>query len=402
MQQGPIRLKRVVIKEELVALTGDYVKAILLNQFLYWSERVDDFDLFILEEQQRARDIGKELNIELRQGWIYKKAEDLSEETMLNMSKTAIGNHIKSLIDAGWIEQRRNPRNKMDKTYQYRVNIANIQRDLMRLGYSLEGYRVPLDIIVSVADDLRSPENELRSPLNGLRSQENGLRSFESGLRSPFCGQQYQRLHTEIKDDEDEEDRAHARADEFQFDTVRQPDCGIVDDDVPFSSAEIMAAIQETCAADKATHHPSATLPSAWTSEDDPYIAIDQRMMMHLGRPYIAKENDYRAIKQLLESGVPMDFILAGIDYTFATFADRRPRSFAYCAEVIKERWAAELAKRQPVEAVNWVEYCQDSAKRQPSPSPQRTSKPRTSQPARKERIRDERYAAFYELFPDG
>jgi len=53
-----MRLKRVVIKEELVALTGDYIKAILLNQFLYWSERVEDFDLFILEEQQRARDIG--------------------------------------------------------------------------------------------------------------------------------------------------------------------------------------------------------------------------------------------------------------------------------------------------------------------------------------------------------
>jgi len=37
-------LKRIVIKEELVVLTGDYRKAILLNQFLYWSERVKDFD----------------------------------------------------------------------------------------------------------------------------------------------------------------------------------------------------------------------------------------------------------------------------------------------------------------------------------------------------------------------
>ena len=394
MQQRPIRLKRVVIKEELVALTGDYIKAILLNQFLYWSERVEDFDLFILEEQQRARDIGDELNIELRQGWIYKKAEDLSEETMLNLSKTAIGNHLKSLVDAGWIEQRRNPQNKMDKTYQYRVNIVNIQRDLMQLGYSLEGYRVPLDILVSVADQLRSPENELRGPLNGLRSQENGLRSFESGLRSPFRGQQYQRLHTEIIDDDEDEDRAHARV--YQ---IEESERDLLTDllDMP---AEI-SATDETPAHTYNTSLPSATPPSAWTNEDDSYMAIDQRMTMHLGRPYFAKGNDYRALKELTASGVPMDFILAGIDYTFATFADRRPRSFAYCAEVIKERWAAEVAKRQPVEAVNWAEYREHCVKPQPSPSPHRTSRTRTSQPTRRERIRDERYAEFYALFPD-
>ncbi|WP_206886111.1 helix-turn-helix domain-containing protein [Alicyclobacillus mali (ex Roth et al. 2021)] len=394
MNQNSTRLKRVVIKEELVSLTGDYVKAILLNQFLYWSERVEDFDLFILEEQQRARDIGEELNIELRQGWIYKKAEDLSEETMLNLSKTAIGNHLKSLIDAGWIEQRRNPRNKMDKTYQYRVNIVNIQRDLMQLGYSLEGYRVPLDILVSVADELRSPENELRGPFSGLRSQENGLRSLESRLRSPFRGQQYQRLHTEIKDDVEDEDCAHARV--FQIEEFEQ---GLLPDllDMP---AEI-SATDETPTHTYNTSLPSATPPSAWTNEDDPYMAIDQRMTMHLGRPYFAKGNDYRALKELTASGVPMDFILAGIDYTFATFADRRPRSFAYCAEVIKERWAAEIAKRQPVKAVNWAEYREHCVKPQPSPSPHRTSRTRTSQPARKERIRDERYAAFYALFPD-
>nr|WP_242549386.1 helix-turn-helix domain-containing protein [Alicyclobacillus mali (ex Roth et al. 2021)] len=366
----------------------------MLNQFLYWSERVEDFDLFILEEQQRARDIGEELNIELRQGWIYKKAEDLSEETMLNLSKTAIGNHLKSLIDAGWIEQRRNPRNKMDKTYQYRVNIVNIQRDLMQLGYSLEGYRVPLDILVSVADELRSPENELRGPFSGLRSQENGLRSLESRLRSPFRGQQYQRLHTEIKDDVEDEDCAHARV--FQIEEFEQ---GLLPDllDMP---AEI-SATDETPTHTYNTSLPSATPPSAWTNEDDPYMAIDQRMTMHLGRPYFAKGNDYRALKELTASGVPMDFILAGIDYTFATFADRRPRSFAYCAEVIKERWAAEIAKRQPVKAVNWAEYREHCVKPQPSPSPHRTSRTRTSQPARKERIRDERYAAFYALFPD-
>ncbi|MCL6631586.1 MAG: hypothetical protein K6T63_03060 [Alicyclobacillus herbarius] len=118
-------------------------------------------------------------------------------------------------------------------------------------------------------------------------------------------------------------------------------------------------------------------------------------MMQHLGRPYIAKENDYRAIKQLLASGVPIDFILDGIDYTFATFADKHIRSFAYCAEVIKQRWACELAKRQEVDTVNWAEY-------QPAKPPTTSSRTNCKQPRRTRAAkRDERYEAFYQLFPE-
>ncbi|MGR5970097.1 hypothetical protein ACT7C1_26915 [Bacillus paranthracis] len=93
------KLKRAVIKEELVILTGDFKKAILLNQLIYWSERVKDYDQFITEEKKRARmamnieekkraELLKE--IKLSHGWIYKTAEDLSSETMLNMSKKKI------------------------------------------------------------------------------------------------------------------------------------------------------------------------------------------------------------------------------------------------------------------------------------------------------------------------
>lgn len=147
---------------------------------------------------------------------------------------------------------------------------------------------------------------------------------------------------------DDEEDRAHARV--FQ---IEESERDLLTDllDMP---AEI-SATDETPTHTYNTSLPSATPPSAWMNEDDPYMAIDQRMTMHLGRPYFAKGNDYRALKELAASGVPMDFILAGIDYTFTAFADRRPRSFAYCAEVIKQRWAAELAKRAPVETVNWT-----------------------------------------------
>ena len=133
-------LKRIVIKEELVALTGDYRKAIILNQFLYWTERVKDFDKFIIEEKIRYELNGEESKIQLRNGWIYKTSEELSEETMLGLSKSNIRLHIKSLIESGWIDERTNPNFKWDKTMQYRVNIVKLQEDLYKLGYALEGY----------------------------------------------------------------------------------------------------------------------------------------------------------------------------------------------------------------------------------------------------------------------
>jgi len=133
-------LKRIVIKEELVALTADYRKAIILNQFLYWTERVKDFDKFIIEEKTRYEKDGGESNLILQKGWIYKTSEELSEETMLGLSKSNMRLHIKYLIENGWIDERVNPNFKWDKTMQYRVNILKLQEDLYKLGYALEGY----------------------------------------------------------------------------------------------------------------------------------------------------------------------------------------------------------------------------------------------------------------------
>ena len=138
-------LKRVVIKEELVELTGDFKKAIILNQMIYWSERVRDFDLFINEERKRMKTDGQDLNLSLQNGWIYKTAEDLSEETMLGLSASNMRKHLKELIKSGWIDERTNPKHKWDRTKQYRVNIAKIQKDLQKLGYALEGYPLYTD-----------------------------------------------------------------------------------------------------------------------------------------------------------------------------------------------------------------------------------------------------------------
>lgn len=144
------RLKRCVIKEELVALTGDFMKAVILQQMLYWSERVSDYDNFALEENRRIREMQREEHeeIELKHGWIYKTSDDLAAETMLGSAVSTMRKYLKELIADGYLQERQNPKYAWDRTKQYRVDVVKIQRDLYKLGYFLEGYTIDFSILL--------------------------------------------------------------------------------------------------------------------------------------------------------------------------------------------------------------------------------------------------------------
>ncbi|MDO0823511.1 DnaA N-terminal domain-containing protein [Desulfosporosinus nitroreducens] len=134
----------------------------------------------------------------LSNGWIYKKATELAEETMLSLKETAMRTHISYLVDQGWLSRRRNPDEKWDKTFQYRVNLIKIQVDLFKLGYVLEGYKHPFSSaeilrILSVENlekseppnsTHRTSENELRETKNEDRTADIEVGSSENDLRS--------------------------------------------------------------------------------------------------------------------------------------------------------------------------------------------------------------------------
>ena len=105
------KLKRVVVKEEFVALTGDIEKAILLNYLIVKSELYPD-------------------------RWVKKTADEISKETLLNKHKSSILRIINSLQENGWIEKKKIQESPFDKTYSYKVNIEKISSDLRKLGYS--------------------------------------------------------------------------------------------------------------------------------------------------------------------------------------------------------------------------------------------------------------------------
>ena len=122
------RIKKAVIREDLLSITKDYRKAVLLNQFIYWSERIADADKFIEKENEIARSNGEEER-EPFYGWIYKTAEELADEVMLGLSASQIRRHISDLVDMGYLSKRNNPKYKWDRTLQYRVNLVNIAKD---------------------------------------------------------------------------------------------------------------------------------------------------------------------------------------------------------------------------------------------------------------------------------
>jgi hypothetical protein len=133
-------LRRVVIKEEYIALTGDHVSAVLLSQIEYWTMRTHDFDRFLAEERNRAKMEGEETGVPFLHGWIYKTAEDLSTETMMGLSANTIRARLRRMVERGWIGERNNPDHSWDRTKQYRFNAIAVTVSLECLGYHLEGW----------------------------------------------------------------------------------------------------------------------------------------------------------------------------------------------------------------------------------------------------------------------
>ncbi len=155
MKKHPKKLKRVPLKEELAALTGCFIKALILQQFLFWSERVSDFDDFIIEEKERV----PELELELRHGWIYKSTEQLHDELMFgdSLSPRTVKRRLDEIVNSGYLVSRNNPEYKWDRCLQYRPDIIKIQIDLQKMGYALEGYplfiaRSPFDTVSNASD----------------------------------------------------------------------------------------------------------------------------------------------------------------------------------------------------------------------------------------------------------
>jgi hypothetical protein len=138
IQKKPRKLKCAVLREEYFELTSDPMTAIVLNQFVYWSERTDDYDKFISEENDRRSQEGQDV-IPLTAGWIYKSSADMSDEIMMG-SESSVRRCIVNLVERGLLSERSNPYHKWDRCLQYRVDLVKLSSDLAVLGYTIPNY----------------------------------------------------------------------------------------------------------------------------------------------------------------------------------------------------------------------------------------------------------------------
>ncbi len=149
-----IKLKRIVIKEELYAITKDTIESIILGQFIYWEERVKDYDLFLKEEERRCLDNSVPFNVNLSNGWIYKKSSDLIDECMLSISENTVRRYINNLEEKGFISSRKNPNFKWDRTLQYRANMKFIIESIKNKGFDgLGGWNIQNKVTKLQNDD---------------------------------------------------------------------------------------------------------------------------------------------------------------------------------------------------------------------------------------------------------
>ena len=153
------KIKKVVIREDLVGLTGSMEEAVILAQLIYWINRMKDARRYKLEERERLENDSAD---SFKHGWIYKKAEELAEEVMLGVSPNTIRKYLGKLVEKNYVKRRNNPRYKWDKTLQYRVNLVKVILDLSNLGYPIDDYK----------QLLRMEENDTSSKQTGSPNVE--------------------------------------------------------------------------------------------------------------------------------------------------------------------------------------------------------------------------------------
>ncbi|WFD09765.1 DnaD domain-containing protein [Tepidibacter hydrothermalis] len=177
------KLRKVVIKEEYIAITGEMLEAILLNQMIYWSEKVQDFDKFINEENERVKQYKEknELIQELNNGWIYKKASELKEELMDIASEKTINRKLDNLVEKGYLDRRRNPKYKYDRTYQYRVNFMNLIKALFEKGYTLQNYKIDINFYYEALRTNKGQNDDSNPSSDISESQDDVLKSHGDG-----------------------------------------------------------------------------------------------------------------------------------------------------------------------------------------------------------------------------
>jgi len=330
---------------------------------------------------------GEALQVKPANGWIYKSADDLLDETMLGISRQSVNRCLNTLIEQGYLLWRHNPEHRWDRTKQYRVDFVRVRRDLAALGYTLDGY--PL---LDLSHAMRQESDAMLNLSNGTLSMSNGLPSMSDPVPTLSDGTPsvsdrmfefepaISKITTESTVVSEEDDNSNNR----DTDVLHR----VENLDLPSGSShtktEGIEEQQESSIPWSSLQQPEKIAVSV----RDPYQSVEWHMRRYVSN-YTTSPGDTKSVQYLVQHGIPLDYLLAGIDYAFAQYPDKDIHSFSYIAKIIMDRWAVEMDRQSLSNTVPL---------KRGEPSRNRSS---ARENKRKVAVRDERYKNFYDLYPD-
>jgi hypothetical protein len=185
--------RAVPIREELVAVTGDFKLAVVLGQLMYDCNLHPEIAVYIDEE----RDNRSRSKRSAAHGWIYMPAAELCDKTLMGVAPKTMRLWLHQLAEKGFIEIRKNQMDAYDQTHEYRINLVAIESAIRLAGFDL----------VSPLDEL----NEQTTPY--VPSKKQNVRSIIKDLK-PLDTKKNDKHNAHARDfDPDQETRTKYRKD---------------------------------------------------------------------------------------------------------------------------------------------------------------------------------------------
>jgi len=134
-------MKKVVLREDMMALTKDVTQALVLGQMLYWTKTLDKVNDWLFEENKRLAEADLPQH-DYNYGWIYKSAKEMKDELMNAFSEDSIQRAFSALVSRGILMKRNNPFLRYDRKLHYRVDLVLMRRMLNEYGYEMTDFKL--------------------------------------------------------------------------------------------------------------------------------------------------------------------------------------------------------------------------------------------------------------------
>jgi len=182
-----VRMKKAVLREDIMMLTQDVTQALVLGQMLYWTKTLDTVNNWIFEENKRLAE--SELpQHEYNYGWIYKSAREMREDLMCAFSEDAIQRAFSTLVTKGVFMTRSNPRVRYDRTLQYRIDLVFLRRLLKDRGYEMTDFQlatIPQDAVFIPQGAVSMPQDA-----EAITEIKTKIKNIEVKPLTPFQGEE--------------------------------------------------------------------------------------------------------------------------------------------------------------------------------------------------------------------